>query len=82
MRTLLYLACQNFTWKGKPLLSGILGLIGLILLGLLILLVIKLLFMLIPAAIVALIVWLLTGSTWLAGIAFLIVAALSVLKIL
>jgi len=38
--------------------------------------------MIIPAAIVAFIVWLLTGSTWLAGIAFLIVAALSVLKIL
>ena len=64
------------------MLIEILGLIGLILLGLLILLIIKLLFMLIPAAVVALIVWLLTGSTWLAGIAFLIVAALSVLKIL
>ena len=64
------------------MLIEILGLIGLILLGLLILLVIKLLFMFIPAAIVAFIVWLLTGSTWLAGIAFLIVAALSVLKIL
>ena len=64
------------------MLIEVLGLIGLILLGLLILLVIKLLFMLIPAAIIALIVWLLTRSTWLAGIAFLIVAALSVLKIL
>ena len=64
------------------MLIEVLGLIGLILLGLLIILIIKLLFMLVPAAIVALIVWLLTGSTWLAGIAFLIVAALSILKIL
>ena len=64
------------------MLIEILGLMGLILLGLLILLIIKLLFMIIPAAIVAFIVWLLTGSTWLAGIAFLIVAALSILKIL
>jgi len=64
------------------LLIEILGLIGLILLGLLILVIIKLFFMLIPAAIVAFIVWLLTGSMWLAGIAFLIIAALSILKIL
>ena len=64
------------------MLIEVLGLIGLILLGLLIILIIKLLFMLVPAAIVALIVWLLTGSTWLAGIAFLIVAALSILKVL
>ncbi|RLI22479.1 hypothetical protein DRO54_01080 [Candidatus Bathyarchaeota archaeon] len=64
------------------MLIEILGLIGLILLGLLILVIIKLFFMLIPAAIVAFIVWLLTGSMWLAGIAFLIIAALSILKIL
>lgn len=64
------------------MLIEVLGLIGLILLGLLIILIIKLLFMLVPAAIVALIVWLLTGSAWLTGIAFLIVAALSILKIL
>ena len=64
------------------MLIEVLGLIGLILLGLLIILIIKLLFMLVPAAIVASIVWLLTGSTWLTGIAFLVVAALSILKIL
>jgi hypothetical protein len=56
------------------------GLIGLIILGLIILLIIKLIIVLIPAAIVAAIVYFLTGSMWWAGLAFLIVAALSVLK--
>jgi hypothetical protein len=56
------------------------GLIGLIILGLIILLVIKLIIVLIPAAIVAAVVYFLTGSMWWAGLAFLIVAALSVLK--
>ena len=64
------------------MIAEILALIGLIIIGLIIILVIRLLFMLIPAAIVALIVWLLTGNTWLAGIAFLIIAALSILKVL
>lgn len=58
----------------------ILGLIGLIIIGLVIIFVIRLLFMLIPAALVAFIVWFMTESLWLAGIAFLIIAALSVLK--
>ncbi|MCK4313580.1 hypothetical protein KAW04_02320 [Candidatus Bathyarchaeota archaeon] len=56
------------------------GLIGLIIIGLVIIFVIRLLFMLIPAALVALVVWLFTGSLWWAGIAFLLVAALSVFK--
>jgi hypothetical protein len=59
---------------------SILGLIGLIIIGLVIILVIRLLFMLIPAALVAFVVWFLTGSLWWAGAAFLIIAALSVLK--
>jgi len=58
----------------------LLGLIGLIIIGLVIIFVIRLLFMLIPAALVAVVVWFLTGSLWWAGIAFLIIAALSVLK--
>lgn len=58
----------------------VMGLIGLIILGLIILLVIKLIIVLIPAAIVAAVVYFLTGSMWWAGLAFLIVAALSVLK--
>lgn len=60
--------------------SGLLGLIGLIIIGLLIILVIRLLFMLIPAALVAFVVWFLTDSLWYAGIAFLVIAALSILK--
>ncbi|MDI6847547.1 MAG: hypothetical protein QMD13_02695 [Candidatus Bathyarchaeia archaeon] len=58
----------------------LLGLIGLIIIGLIIIFVIRLLFILIPAALVAFVVWFLTESLWLAGIAFLIIAALSILK--
>ncbi len=59
----------------------ILGLIGLIILGLIIIFIIRLVFILIPAAIIAVIVYFLTdGNTWLAGVAFLIIAALSILK--
>lgn len=58
----------------------LMGLIGLIIIGLVIIFVIRLLFMLIPAALVAVVVWFVTGSLWWAGIAFLIIAALSVLK--
>jgi len=56
------------------------GLIGLIIIGLIIILIIRIVLMLIPAAIVAFVVWYLTGSLWWAGIAFLVVAALSILK--
>jgi hypothetical protein len=58
----------------------ILGLIGLIVLGLIIILVIRLVLILVPAAVVAFIVWYLTGNTWWAGVAFLVIAALSILK--
>jgi hypothetical protein len=60
--------------------SGLLGLIGLIIIGLIIIFLVRLLFMLIPAALVAFVVWFLTDSLWWAGVAFLIIAALSVLK--
>jgi hypothetical protein len=58
----------------------LLGLIGLIIIGLIIILLIRLLLVLIPAVLVAVVVWFLTGSLWWAGVAFLVVAALSVLK--
>jgi hypothetical protein len=58
----------------------LMGLIGLIVLGLVIVLIIRIVLVLIPAAIVAFLVWFFTGSTWWAGIAFLIIAALSILK--
>jgi hypothetical protein len=41
---------------------------------------IRLILVLIPAAIVAFIVWYFTGSGWWAGVAFLVIAALSMLK--
>ena len=56
------------------------GLIGLIILGLVIIFIIRLLLILIPAAIVAFVVWYLTGNLWWTGIAFLVIAALSILK--
>ena len=60
---------------------SILGLIGLIIIGLVIILVVRLLFMLIPAALVAFIVYFLSGrDLWLTGVAFLVIAALSILK--
>ncbi len=54
-------------------------LIILIIIGLIIIVLIKLFLVLIPAIIVAIIVWFLTGDLFWTGIAFLIVAALSIL---
>ncbi|KPV64803.1 MAG: hypothetical protein AOA65_0770 [Candidatus Bathyarchaeota archaeon BA1] len=57
------------------------GLLILLVVGLMIIVFIaKVLFFLLPAAIVALVVWFLTGSGFWAGIAFLIIAALSIAK--
>jgi len=56
------------------------GLVGLIIIGLVIILVIRLFLALIPAALIALVVWFFTGSLWWAGLTFLIIAALSILK--
>jgi hypothetical protein len=54
---------------------------ALVIVGIMVLIfLIKLVFWLIPAAIVAFIVWFLTSSLWLAGIAFLIIAALSIIR--
>jgi len=58
----------------------VIGLIGLIIIGLVIIFLIRLLLIFIPAVIIAVVVWLLTGSLWWAGIAFLVISALSILK--
>jgi membrane protein implicated in regulation of membrane protease activity len=58
----------------------IIGLIGLVVIGLVLIAVSRLLVILIPAALVAFIVWFLTRNTWWTGVAFLIVAALSIVK--
>ena len=63
-------------WLGYDLM----GLVGLIILGLIIIFIVRLVLILIPAAVVAFVVWFLTGSTWWAGLAFLVVAALSIIK--
>lgn len=58
----------------------LMGLIGLIVLGLIIIFLIKLVLVLVPAVLVTVTVYWLTGSTWWAGLAFLVIAALSILK--
>jgi len=63
-------------------LMGLLALLVLLILGIIIIVVIvKILFFILPAAIVALIVWLISGGNEvLAGIAFIAIAVLSILK--
>jgi len=59
----------------------LIALIVLIGIGLVILLfVVKFVLMFIPAAIVAFVVWFFTKSLWLAGIAFLVIAVLSIAR--
>lgn len=56
------------------------GLVGLIILGIIVILLIRLIIILLPAAVIAFVVWFITGNTWWAGVAFLVIAALSILK--
>ena len=58
----------------------IIALVVLVIIGIIIILLIRLLIMLIPAVLLALVVWFFTGNLLWAGITFLIVAALSILK--
>ena len=58
----------------------ILALVVLVIIGIIIILLIRLLLMLIPAVLLALVVWFFTNSLFWAGITFLVVAALSLLK--
>jgi hypothetical protein len=51
----------------------------LIIIGLIIIILLKLFIVLIPAILVAIVVWFLTGDLFWTGIAFLVVAALSIL---
>lgn len=63
-----------------PFTNEILGLIALVIIGLIIIFVIRLIVILIPAALVAFGVWYFTQNTLYAGVAFLVIAALSVLR--
>jgi hypothetical protein len=58
----------------------LIALVVLVIIGIIIILLIRLLIMLIPAVLLALVVWFFTGSLFWAGITFLIIAALSLLK--
>ncbi len=58
----------------------IIALVFLIIVGIIIILLIRLLLILIPAVLLSIVVWFFTGSLFWAGITFLIVAALSLLK--
>jgi hypothetical protein len=55
------------------------ALIILVIIGLVIIVLIRLFLILIPAILVAIVVWFLTGDLFWTGIAFLVVAALSVI---
>lgn len=72
--TLIYFSLNSLvpSWLNLPLL------IVLVIIGLIIIVLIKLFLALIPAIIVAAIVWFLTGNLLWAGIAFLVVALLSI----
>jgi len=64
-----------------PDLYGILLLFLLLLIGIIIIVLIaKVLLFILPAGIIALVVWFLTGSLFWAGIAFLLVAFISLLR--
>jgi hypothetical protein len=66
---------------GLPLLYDAAVLLILLIIGLLIFIVLaKILLFALPAAIVAVVVWFLTGSLFWAGVAFLIVALISLLS--
>ena len=56
------------------------ALVVLVIIGIIIILLIRLLIMLIPAVLLALVVWFFTGSLFWAGITFLVITALSILK--
>jgi len=66
---------------GLPLIFEVAILFVLLIIGLLIIvLIVKVLLFVLPGAIIALVVWLLTGSLFWAGVAFLIVAFISVVR--
>ena len=76
LESVLVFAAQN---AGNPL-NLLWGLIFMVLLGSIIIWVIGTLIFFIPAVIVAGVIWFLTGNPDYTGIAFLIIAALSILK--
>ena len=77
---LLPFACQTFNIGNYSILEIIVFAI-LVVIGLMILVfLVKLFLVFIPAAIVAFIVWFLTGSLWWAGVAFLVITVIGIVK--
>jgi len=75
------LTTQLSAFLGLPLLVEVIVLLVLLLIGIIIIVVIvKVILFFLPAALIALVVWLLSGSLFWAGIAFLIVAFISLAK--
>ena len=58
----------------------VIGFLALVFLGILLIILIKTFIFLLPASIVSFAVWYITGDRLLTGIAFLVIAALSLLK--
>jgi len=58
----------------------IIALVILVIIGIILIMLIRLLIMLIPAVLLALAVWFFTASLFWAGMTFLVIAALSILK--
>jgi hypothetical protein len=58
----------------------VIALVVLVIIGIIIILLIRLLLILIPAVLLAIVIWFFTGSLFWAGITFLVIAALSILK--
>jgi len=70
-----------FPLPGLPLLFEVILLLVLLVLGIIIIIVIaKVLLFFLPAAIIAIVVWFLTESWFWAGVAFLIIAFISVAR--
>jgi hypothetical protein len=64
---------------GVPVIDLIVG-FGLLVVGVIVIMVIGALIFLLPAAILAFVVWFLTGSMFWAGVVFLVIAIISLLK--
>ena len=65
---------------GSISMTDIIALFVLVIIGIIIILLIRLFLMLIPAVLLAILVWFFTGSLFWAGVTFLLIAALSILR--
>jgi hypothetical protein len=74
-------SASPFVAQILPFLFDIILLVILLFIGIVVIVIIaKVILFVLPAAIIAVVVWFLTGSLFLAGVAFLIVALISVVR--